>query len=39
MNTVGVIATILAVFIVLGLITLLAISVSDIRRYLQIRKM
>jgi hypothetical protein len=39
MNTVGVIATILAVFILLGVIILGAISVSDIRRYLQIRKM
>lgn len=39
MNTVGVIATILAVFIILGVIALGAISVSDIRRYLRIRKM
>ncbi|MGH3971768.1 MAG: DUF6893 family small protein [Pseudonocardiaceae bacterium] len=39
MYIVGYIATILAAIIVVGLITLGAISVPDIRRYLRIRNM
>jgi hypothetical protein len=39
METVGYIATILAAILVIGLITLGAISVPDVRRYLRIRNM
>jgi hypothetical protein len=39
MYIVGYIATVLAAIIVLGLITLGAVSVPDIRRYLRIRNM
>jgi uncharacterized protein DUF6893 len=39
MYTVGYIATILAAIIVVGVITLGAISVPDARRYLRIRNM
>jgi hypothetical protein len=39
METVGYLATILAAILVIGLITLGAISVPDVRRYLRIRNM
>jgi hypothetical protein len=39
MHIVGYIATILAVIIVVGAITLVVITIPDIRRYLRIRNM
>lgn len=39
MNVVGYIATTLAVIVVVGVLTLGAITIPDIRRYLRIRNM